>query len=148
MHYLPRSYFAQDCWAAVGKARNRTARPTEAAQVFSVKGTVKEIKLADKQITIEHEKIPNYMDAMTMDFDVKSTNELQGVQVGDYVFRSHDRDAQKRVDRPRSPVSPQPRRQSPMRRTIFDAFGKLTRSKWAIQCRNIISPMKWARRSA
>ena len=70
---------------AQGTARPTSARPTETAQVFSVEGTVKEVKLADKQITIDHEKIPNYMDAMTMDFDVKNTNELKEVQVGDYV---------------------------------------------------------------
>src|ERR1041384_4781019 len=60
-------------------ARSGADSPTQ--QVFAVKGTVKGLKPAEKVITIEHEKIPNYMDAMTMDFEVKSTNELAGLNV-------------------------------------------------------------------
>jgi protein SCO1/2 len=58
---------------------------TNSVRVFSVKGIVKEIKPSENQIRIEHEKIPDYMDAMTMNFDVKNTNELNGVHIGDYV---------------------------------------------------------------
>lgn len=54
-------------------------------RIFSVKGIVKELNLPEKQVRIEHEKIPDYMDAMTMSFDVKNTNELTGLQPGDYV---------------------------------------------------------------
>src|SRR5258706_4381886 len=54
-------------------------------QVYSVKGVGKEVKSAGKLVKIEHEKIPNYMDAMTMDFEVKDAKELSGVQPGDYV---------------------------------------------------------------
>jgi protein SCO1/2 len=54
-------------------------------QVYLVKGTIQELKPAEKSVRIAHEKIPNYMDAMTMDFDVKDVKELSGLQPGDYV---------------------------------------------------------------
>jgi protein SCO1 len=58
---------------------------TPTQQVFSVKGVVKGLKPAEKLVTIEHEKIPDYMDAMTMDFEVRNTNELNGLQTNDYI---------------------------------------------------------------
>jgi protein SCO1 len=63
-------------------------------QVFEVKGVVKELKPNGKTAVIAHEEIPDYMGAMTMDFDVKDKRELQGLQAGDAVqFRmvvTHD----------------------------------------------------------
>jgi len=53
--------------------------------LYLVKGTVKEVKPAQKTVTIAHEKIPDYMDAMTMDFEVKDARELSALQAGDYV---------------------------------------------------------------
>src|ERR1044071_6506116 len=57
----------------------------QAPQVYQVKGTVREVKAAQKTVTIAHEKIPGYMDAMTMDFEVKEARELSGLQSNDYV---------------------------------------------------------------
>ena len=54
-------------------------------QVFQVKGVVKEVLPASKQVKIDHEKIPNYMAAMTMTFDVKDPKELAGILPGDTV---------------------------------------------------------------
>jgi protein SCO1/2 len=54
-------------------------------QVFEVKGTVKELKPNGKTAAIAHEEIPNYMEAMTMDFDVKDKRELEGLKAGDYI---------------------------------------------------------------
>ena len=48
-------------------------------RVFHVRGVVKAIKLARKEIEIKHEAIPDYMPAMTMPFDVRDTNELTGL---------------------------------------------------------------------
>ena len=45
-------------------------------QVFQVKGVVEEVRAADRKLKIAHEKIPGYMDAMTMTFDVKGASEL------------------------------------------------------------------------
>lgn len=54
-------------------------------RVFQVKGVVREILPEAKQVRIEHEKIPGYMDAMTMAFDVREAKELAGLQPGDQV---------------------------------------------------------------
>ncbi|MSU57617.1 MAG: hypothetical protein EXS35_05465 [Pedosphaera sp.] len=54
-------------------------------QIFQVKGTVVELQPAEKSIRIRHEAITNYMDAMTMNFDVRDTNELAGLAAGDTI---------------------------------------------------------------
>jgi protein SCO1/2 len=54
-------------------------------QIFQVKGTVIELKPEEKAVRIKHEKIPDYMEAMTMSFDVRDTNELAGLEAGDTV---------------------------------------------------------------
>lgn len=54
-------------------------------QVFQVKGLLKELKQNGKTVVIAHEEIPDYMVAMTMDFDVKDKAELKGLQPGDYL---------------------------------------------------------------
>jgi protein SCO1/2 len=54
-------------------------------QVFQVKGVVVELMPAERSVRIRHEEIPGYMDAMTMPFEVKATNELAGLTAGDSV---------------------------------------------------------------
>jgi len=54
-------------------------------QVFQVKGVIKVIKPNGKTAEIAHEEIPNYMEPMTMDFDVKDKRELTGLKAGDYI---------------------------------------------------------------
>lgn len=54
-------------------------------QTFQVKGVVKELLGSEKKVRIAHEKIPDYMEAMTMVFDVKDAKELEGLGVGDEV---------------------------------------------------------------
>ena len=54
--------------------------------VYFVKGVVKELKPDGNTVIIDHEEIPNYMEAMTMPFRVKKTNDLAGLQPGDKVF--------------------------------------------------------------
>src|SRR5271157_3108378 len=55
------------------------------SQMFVVKGVVKELEPDGRTAVIRHEAIPNYMPAMTMPFEVKDTNLLRGVQVGDAI---------------------------------------------------------------
>lgn len=55
------------------------------AQVFQVKGTVVELKLAANTVRIKHEEIPGYMPAMTMPFEVKDLRELGKLEAGDPV---------------------------------------------------------------
>jgi protein SCO1/2 len=54
-------------------------------QTYEVKGVIKELKANGKTAVIAHETIPNYMDAMTMDFDVKDKRELSGLKAGDAI---------------------------------------------------------------
>jgi protein SCO1/2 len=54
-------------------------------QVFAVQGVVKELHSEKKSVVIAHEKIPGYMEAMTMPFDVRDTNELARIKPGDKV---------------------------------------------------------------
>ncbi|MEO6182899.1 MAG: SCO family protein [Verrucomicrobiota bacterium] len=54
-------------------------------QIFQVKGVVEEIKPDGKSAVIKHEEIPNYMAAMTMEFETRNTNELRGLKMGDAI---------------------------------------------------------------
>ena len=51
--------------------------------VYLVKGVVREIMADKKTLKIAHEKIPGYMEAMTMDFSVTNSAELNGLKPGD-----------------------------------------------------------------
>jgi protein SCO1 len=82
-------------------------------RTFQVKGTVIEVKAAEKTLTIKHEAIPGYMEAMTMPFEVKDTNELAGLEAGDAVsFRMTVADKEgwidqlKKLDKPRNTNPP------------------------------------------
>jgi len=54
-------------------------------KTFQVRGTIEEIKSDGRTVIIDHESIPNFMDAMSMPFRVKATNELAGLRRGDVV---------------------------------------------------------------
>src|SRR5688572_24788543 len=58
---------------------------SEKRTVYNVKGVIKEISTNGMQAQIAHEDIPGYMDAMTMMFDVKNSNELAGLAPNDQV---------------------------------------------------------------
>ena len=49
-------------------------------QIFFVRGVVRELDDDGKTVVIQHEKIPGYMDAMEMPFEVRNTNELRGLK--------------------------------------------------------------------
>jgi protein SCO1/2 len=59
--------------------------PATNIQVFAVKGLVRGLDPENALVHIEHEAIPGYMEQMTMPFDVKDTNELSGLLMGDAV---------------------------------------------------------------
>src|SRR5687768_11000512 len=76
------------CSRPSGETKTTESAPavtTTNRQTYTVKGTVKEIKPGEKTAVIEHEKIPDYMEAMTMPFRVKDTNLLRGLSPGDSV---------------------------------------------------------------
>ena len=72
---------------AVGFKRETSAPPIYVAtnQTFAVRGVVQKISPDLHHATIKHEKIPGYMDAMTMDFSVKNTNALDNISIGDEI---------------------------------------------------------------
>jgi len=60
------------------------------AQVFAAKGVVRELSAEERTITISHEAVSNYMEAMTMPFKVKDPAVVAGLHPGDEVtFRLH-----------------------------------------------------------
>ena len=84
-------------------------------QTYQVKGVIQELLPGKKKVRIAHEEIPNYMEAMTMMFDVRDTNGLAGLQLGDTVsFRMLVTDDDgwidqlKKLDGPRTPLPPEP----------------------------------------
>src|SRR5712692_10376417 len=54
-------------------------------RVFMVKGVVKEVKPDGTSAVIKHEAIPDYMEAMTMPFNVMAPKELAGIEAGDEI---------------------------------------------------------------
>jgi len=59
--------------------------PATKLQTYAVTGVVQSVKEGHRMAMIAHEEIPGYMDAMTMSFRVRDTNELSGMQPGDKV---------------------------------------------------------------
>jgi len=70
------------------------------ARRFKAVGVVREIRPDRKSVVVQHEAITNYMDAMTMAFHVKDTNQLKGLQPGDRIrFRLLVREDESWIDR-------------------------------------------------
>jgi protein SCO1/2 len=53
---------------------------------YRVRGTIREIAPDRRQVTLQHEKIPGFMDAMTMPFKVKRAMVLDGYEPGEEVL--------------------------------------------------------------
>ena len=54
-------------------------------QVYNVRGVVRGIAADRTKAVIRHEAIPDYMPAMTMEFNMRDTNELGGLRTGDAI---------------------------------------------------------------
>lgn len=50
---------------------------------YQVKGVLQEVRADGAKAVIQHEEIPGYMEAMTMQLDVRNPKELAGLQPGD-----------------------------------------------------------------
>ena len=111
------------CHRDSGEPRSRAAQdPATNLQVFAVKGLVRGVDPANALVHIEHEAIPGYMGQMTMPFDVKNTNELSGLLVGDAVsFRLQVTDTEGWIDQivkiPLNRVALKPKPRPPVRVT-------------------------------
>lgn len=62
-------------------------KPAAAPQIkrFHLKGKIVSIDTANNSLTIAHEAIPGFMDAMTMPYSVKSAQSLAGLNPGDEI---------------------------------------------------------------
>ena len=67
-------------------AGTNQAPPALEPKSYLAHGVVKKVDAADKTITIQHEKIADYMEAMTMPFKVKDPTVLEGLQPGDVIW--------------------------------------------------------------
>src|SRR5882757_7952975 len=59
-----------------------------AVKIFEVQGILREVSPDHRTATIQHQKSPGYMPAMTMPFNVKLPQELDGIEIGaDITFK-------------------------------------------------------------
>jgi protein SCO1/2 len=64
------------------------ASPLESTNIlrsFLARGLLRELPAEGKSVIVRHEDIPGFMPKMTMEFDVRDTNELRGLRVGDAI---------------------------------------------------------------
>ena len=54
-------------------------------RVYYVLGNVKQLRLPEKRVIVEHEEIAGFMDAMTMPFNVANTNEFSTIATNDQI---------------------------------------------------------------
>lgn len=68
-----------------------------ALATYTTTGVVKSIEAEKKTILIAHQEIPNYMKAMTMQFDLRDASLVKGIAVGDKIEFSFTDDGQGRT---------------------------------------------------
>ena len=78
-------WLVSSCIQGEAKKEEVTKAATNGPSVYQVKGTVREVMTEKKTVTIAHEEIPGYMEAMTMDFSVTNAAELTGLHPGDVI---------------------------------------------------------------
>jgi protein SCO1/2 len=59
--------------------------PTEVIRSFSARGVIREIPVGGQTVTVRHEEIPGFMPKMTMEFNVRDSNELSGFKGGETI---------------------------------------------------------------
>ena len=69
-------------FAGCGRQEKGESKPTN---YYHLRGQVVALDPASSLITIAHEKIPSFMEAMTMPFSIKDSALFHGVEVGDSV---------------------------------------------------------------
>lgn len=74
------------CWIFCFLVLTTVARGAgDAAKSYVARGVIEKIAPNMRHVTIHHQAIPGYMMEMTMDFNVKNTNELAALAPGDLV---------------------------------------------------------------
>ncbi len=59
------------CSKREGTAPAKPAPPSASAERYDVRGIIRGVDAEKREVTLEHEEIPGYMDAMTMSFSVR-----------------------------------------------------------------------------
>jgi protein SCO1/2 len=52
---------------------------------FIARGVIRELPAGGETVVVRHEEIPGFMPKMTMEFNVRDTNELRGLLAGDAI---------------------------------------------------------------
>lgn len=64
------------------------ANPLESTNIlrsFLARGVIRELSAGSQTVVVRHEEIPGFMPKMTMEFNVRDTNELRGLFTGDAI---------------------------------------------------------------
>ena len=64
------------------------ASPLESTNIlrsFAARGVIRDIPAGGRSLIVRHEEIPGFMPKMTMEFELRETNELRGLTVGDTI---------------------------------------------------------------
>ncbi len=72
------------CYLQAGWADESRLSPS-AAREFAVKGVIRRLEPGTGRVVIAHEAIPGFMEAMTMPFQTKPANSLDGFRAGDSI---------------------------------------------------------------
>jgi protein SCO1/2 len=59
---------------------------SRADQVFETRGVVRSVPEGGRTLVVRHEEIPNYMPKMTMELNVRNTNEITGLERDDEIM--------------------------------------------------------------
>jgi protein SCO1/2 len=71
--------------AVCGAASQTLDEAAQPPKSYSCHGVVQQLDVNQRRVTIHHQEVPGYMPEMTMDFDVKNTNELTAISSGSEV---------------------------------------------------------------
>ena len=86
--FTPRLLLAAAIAAAAGVAgcQNQSGSPpAPGVKVYDVRGRIVSLDAGKKVVTLDHEDIPGFMKAMTMEFTVTDAKVLDGLKAGDAV---------------------------------------------------------------
>ena len=67
-------------WVGLGLMLLSMACQPAEPRIYTVHGVVKQLLAEQNRVEIEHEEIPGFMPAMTMEFEVRDPGLLRGLQ--------------------------------------------------------------------
>jgi protein SCO1 len=77
--------FACTCLSACRKPGDTSQPPDAALKRYELKGKVVSLEPEKKRVKVEHEAIPDFMEAMTMSFAVKDDENYGRLEAGDRI---------------------------------------------------------------